>query len=239
MCDGVAEFLCSLKISKNRTVNEHGLELGKTPGSILLDIGCCFGNDLRKIASDGFPLENMIGSDLHFWDLGHELFGSTPASFPVAFVAGDAFDAHFLAPPTVEPQSEPAFVAPEIDLRTVKSLNTLRARLSAIHSASLSHLFSEAQQLELARRLAGLLFPRSGSMIFGCHGAHPTKGYTLSAAGKHMFCHSPESWAEMWAGDGGVFERGSVEVKGVLRNVGKVLNADTDFYLLFCSVKRL
>ncbi|KAJ6579940.1 hypothetical protein DFH09DRAFT_1029875 [Mycena vulgaris] len=230
-----------LKINKNRAAYEHVLELGKTPGFILLDIGCCFGNDLRKIASDGFPVENTIGSDLRqdFWGLGHELFRSTPESFPVVFVAGDAFDPDFLAPPTQEPQSEPVSATSGLDLRAVKSLNALRGRLSAIHSASLFHLFSEAQQLELARRLAGLLSPRAGSMIFGCHGAHPTKGYTLSAAGKHMFCHSPESWAVMWVGDGGVFEVGSVEVKSVLRNVGKVLNADTDFYLLFWSVKRL
>ncbi|KAJ7853571.1 hypothetical protein B0H14DRAFT_3654160 [Mycena olivaceomarginata] len=41
------------------------------------------------------------------WDLGHELFNSTPATFPVAFLAGDAFDPAFLEPfPPLTPSSD-------------------------------------------------------------------------------------------------------------------------------------
>ncbi|KAJ7716739.1 hypothetical protein DFH07DRAFT_762312 [Mycena maculata] len=226
-----------LKIVKNKAAYDHVLELGKNdPGAILLDIGCCFGNDLRKIASDGFPVQNMLASDLRpdFWDMGHELFRSTPKSFPATFIAGDAFDPEFLdlQPPLTE---EPPSAAP--DLHSLKSLNGLHGRLSAIHSASFFHLFSEVKQLELARKLAGLLSPRSGSMIFGCHGGLPTKGFNLGSRGKHMFCHSPDSWRDMWDGD--IFKHGTVAVHGELRNVGKVLNTITDFHMLFWSVKRL
>ncbi|KAJ7467478.1 hypothetical protein FB451DRAFT_1352474 [Mycena latifolia] len=224
-----------LKINKNRAAYEYVLDIGRNiPGALLLDIGCCFGNDLRKIASDGFPAQNMIASDLRedYWALGHELFRSTTTSFPATFIAGDAFDPDFLC--LQAPLTEvPPFAVP--NLHSITSLNDLRGHLSAIHSASLFHLFSETKQLELARKMAGLLTPRAGSMIFGCHGALPTKGYTLASAGKHMFCHSPESWRDMW--DGGVFEAGSVEVQAVLRNVGKVLSPTTDFYMLFWSVK--
>ncbi|KAJ7022609.1 hypothetical protein C8F04DRAFT_1213538 [Mycena alexandri] len=206
------------------------------PDPLLLDVGCCFGNDLRRIVHDGFPAKNAIASDLRrdFWDLGHKLFRSTSESFPVTFLAGDAFDANFLA------LQSPASEAPDSttpDLGSLKSLNDLHGRLSAIHSASLFHLFSEPDQLQLARKLAGLLAPHPGSIIFGCHGAQPTKGHVLGSRGRHMFCHSPESWREMW--DAEVFASGSVEVRAVLKNAGKILNPTTDFHMMFWSVKRL
>ncbi|KAJ7637600.1 hypothetical protein DFH06DRAFT_1002399 [Mycena polygramma] len=225
-----------IKINKFKAAYEHVLDLGRSvPGALLLDIGCCFGNDLRKIASDGFPVQNIIASDLRqdFWNLGHELFRSTPESFPVVFVAGDALDPDVLALQpllTEAPQSA-------LDLRSLTSLSGLHGRLSAIHSASLFHLFSEENQLLLARKLAALLTPRPGSIIFGCHGAQPTKGYVPGTDGKRMFCHSPESWRAMW--DGKVFERGTVQVSTHMVNAGKILNETTDFHMLFWSVKRL
>ncbi|KAF7316915.1 hypothetical protein HMN09_00425600 [Mycena chlorophos] len=226
-----------LKISKSKSAYEHVLRLVRNnPKAILLDIGCCFGNDLRKIASDGFPAEHMVANDLRgeFWDLGHELFKSTPQSFPVTFLAGDIFDDDFLrlAPPlTPEPTD---LAAP---LPSISSLNDLRGRVSVVHSASLFHLFAEAKQLELARKLAGLLSTSHGSIIFGCHAALPTKGFTEASKGKYIFCHSPETWRAMWEDE--VFDKGSVEVRTTLRYVGKVLNENTDFYMMFWSVKRI
>ncbi|TFY62957.1 hypothetical protein EVG20_g6512 [Dentipellis fragilis] len=41
------------------------LKLGKErEGAIFLDIGCCFGNDVRKAVADGYPVQNAIASDL-------------------------------------------------------------------------------------------------------------------------------------------------------------------------------
>ncbi|KAJ2977499.1 hypothetical protein NUW54_g11412 [Trametes sanguinea] len=42
------------------------LKLGQDrPNAILLDMGCCFGNDVRRAAADGFPAKQIIASDLH------------------------------------------------------------------------------------------------------------------------------------------------------------------------------
>ncbi|KAI0828239.1 hypothetical protein BC628DRAFT_1337889 [Trametes gibbosa] len=126
------------------------LTLGKErQGAIFLDIGCCFGNDVRKTVYDGFPIENVVASDLHpeFWELGHRLFKSTPKTFPVTFVPG-------------------------------------------------------------------LLSPEPGSIILGVHGGRHEKGFrtetglhsaTSVARGHPMFCHSPESWTELW--DGQIFKK--------------------------------
>ncbi|KAF7312356.1 hypothetical protein MIND_00248700 [Mycena indigotica] len=222
-----------LKISKNKPAYEHVLQLARLrPNSILLELGCCCGTDLRKIVRDGWAPSDIVASDLHpeYWSIGHKLFKSTPESFPVTFLAGDAFDDAFLSTKPLQTGATP-------QLDTISSLNELRGHVSVIHTASLFHLFGEAQQLELARRLAGLLSLESGSIIFGCHAGLPSQGFTQASDNKPMFCHSPTTWCALW--DGTVFEQGMVEARAVLKSLGKVLNEETDFYLMFWSVKRL
>ncbi|KDR76356.1 hypothetical protein GALMADRAFT_247763 [Galerina marginata CBS 339.88] len=160
---------------------------------ILLDIGCCFGNDTRKAVVDGWPVQNVIASDLQqgFWDYGHELFKSTPESFPAAFIAGDVFDPAML---TISPTSDLDTSTPLPSLNTLTSLTPLARRVSAIHASAFFHLFSETRQLELALRLAALLLPEKGSLIFGQHISRPERGLL----GGRMFCHSPDSWRELW-----------------------------------------
>jgi hypothetical protein len=146
--------------------------------------------------------------------LGHELFKSSSESFPVLFVAGDVFDPSYLeiCPPFLDPPDTPA-----PNLPSLASLNPLHGHASAIHASAFFHLFDEDQQLQLAKALAGLLSPSPGSIIFGEHFALAQKGLkdVLGREGVQIFCHSPESWKELW--DGEVFSKGSVEVKAVLR----------------------
>ncbi|KAJ7815041.1 hypothetical protein B0H14DRAFT_3111894 [Mycena olivaceomarginata] len=201
---------------------EHVLDLGRK-GGIVLDLGCCFGTDLRKCWSDGIPAQNLIASDLRpvFWDLGHELFDSTSATFPVAFLAGDAFDPAFLEPfPPLTPFSDVPGPAAPAPLNSFTTLTPLRGHLAAIHAASLFHLFLEPQQAQLA----GLLRPAPG--------------------GHRMFCHSPASWKELWKG---IFP--AVEVRAEQRekekkgwgNERRVEDEQSDTYIgqLVWSVVRL
>ncbi|KAJ7590107.1 hypothetical protein C8J56DRAFT_588891 [Mycena floridula] len=232
-----------LKISKFPGYKQ-ALKLGRErPGAILLDIGCCFGNDIRKAVQDGFPVENVIGSDLRegFWDLGHELFKSTPETFPAAFVAGDAFDPAFIAPR--EPFDKvPDDAAPA--LGSVKSLTPLQGHVSAIHASAFFHLFDEEKQLELAKEVATLLSPLPGSVIFGIHRGLPVKGFRKGNDGlRGMFCHSPESWKEVW--DGQVFDKGKVLVEAGVKQVERgarylpLVPEDQARYLLWWTVTRL
>lgn len=45
-------------------------------GGTFLDVGCCLGQDIRKLVHDGVPSENLAGIELEggFIDLGYELF---------------------------------------------------------------------------------------------------------------------------------------------------------------------
>ena len=174
-----------------------------------------------------------------FWDLGHKLFRSTPETFPAKFLAGDAFDDSHLSLTTPVPSRPPPPVA------SVNSLTGLRGHISAIHASSLFHLFDEEKQLELGKRLATLLDPRPGSIIFGSHGSMPVKGQRIGAFRK-MFCHSPESWTQMWEEQ--IFEKGQVKVNAVLRELNLVVerrerelpvDEGTKSYWLTWSVERL
>ncbi|KIJ16055.1 hypothetical protein PAXINDRAFT_113814 [Paxillus involutus ATCC 200175] len=181
-------------------------------GAILLDIGCCVCTDIRKAIADGFPAERTIGSDIHseFGDLAHKLFRTTPETFPGNFIPGDAFDPATLS--VVQPfEAVPDY--PEPDLKTLTSLNPLHGRISAIHASNFFHLFGESKQSHLAHALAGLLSPIPGSIICGGHCALPEKGTSVQSffdTSVEVFCHSPQTWTEMW--DGVVFPKGSVQV---------------------------
>ncbi|KAF9065018.1 hypothetical protein BDP27DRAFT_1332572 [Rhodocollybia butyracea] len=200
---------------------EQLLKLGRDrENAIFIDLGCCFGNDVRKAVQDGYPVQNTIAVDLRrgLWDLGHEMFKSTPESFTTPFIEGDILDQKFLS--TVVPftkDSPPTTAAPS--LNTVTTLNELRGHVSVLYTASFFHLFLEPEQEKIAHALAGLLSPEPGSMLLGVHGASNTKGFWKPTGSDYtMFCHCPESWKELWEG---IFGKGNVEVKArVRREVG-------------------
>jgi hypothetical protein len=174
-----------------------------------------------------------------FWDIGHKLFKSTPESFPAKFIAGDILDPSHLAASDHQNPDESFETIPP--LQSLTSLNPLRGHVSVIHALSFFHLFDEPGQRQLARLFAGLLDPRPGSMIFGGHGGMPQKGlsgYTFSD--RQLFCHSPESWAELW--DGEIFEKGTVRVTARLIPVNLPREGDergTEYKMLIWSIVRL
>ncbi|KAF8890822.1 hypothetical protein CPB84DRAFT_1749022 [Gymnopilus junonius] len=172
--------------------------LEKYPDPILLDIGCCFGVDVRKVVVDGWPVDKIIGSDIQqgFWDFGHLLFKSTPESFPAGFIVGDAFDSALIDPESKGLDEN----APLPPLNQLKSLSPLLHKISAIHVSSVFHLFSEERQRELAGRLLSLLAIRPGSIILGMHCGLQEAGIWegLEESNFRMFCHSPNSWKKLW-----------------------------------------
>ncbi|KAJ7267475.1 hypothetical protein C8J57DRAFT_366791 [Mycena rebaudengoi] len=209
-------YICSprVKITEGLAY-ERVLDLGRQrEGAIFLDLGCCLGIDVRKLVSDGFPMQNVIASDLsaEFWHCGHELFKSTPATFPAAFISGDVFDTNFIQP--AGPWTSPPLSA-HPSLPSLTTLTPLNGHVSAMHVSRLFHLFDEPMQLALARVLVGLLSPLPGSVIFGEHIAKEHKGnieMDLHGSGK-TFCHSPESWTKLWLE---LFPEGTVQVEAKL-----------------------
>ena len=151
---------------------------------------------------------------LGFWDLGFALYKSTPETFPVPFIPGDLLSPTFISP-------HPPFYGtdqlpePLPALKDLTSLTQLQGRLTFVHASLLFHLFDRPQQTNLAKSLASLLSPESGSTIFGIHRSEPIPGIYPDVRGGEIYCHTPETWAELW--DGEIFEKGTVKVQAEMR----------------------
>ncbi|KZV95797.1 hypothetical protein EXIGLDRAFT_734645 [Exidia glandulosa HHB12029] len=201
----------SLKISRLPPYSEV-LQLGRErKHAVLLDLGCCFGNDARKAVADGFPAEQVIASDYQaeFWSLGYTLFRDSSESCGIRFVQGDIFSSSLIDPaatPSRTVSADPIATCVERG-----SLVPLQGHVSALHASAFFHLFDEAKQVEVAKRCAALLSKEPGSLIFGTHGGAAS---ARAFEDRDAYAHSPESWATMWMKQ--VITDGSIAVEARL-----------------------
>ena len=120
--------------------------------------------------------------------------------------------------------SEHLPLSPRPDLKSVTtSLTPLQGHVSALCSVAFFHLFDESRQRQIAHKFASLISPLPGSIIYGAHRGSPVKGLTnrtaIGGQPSQRFCHSPDSWKELW--DGEVFEKGTVRVEAELFRVNR------------------
>lgn len=145
-------------------------------GEQYLDIGCCMGQDIRKLVYDGAPSENIFASDLQarFWDIGYEMFNDK-SSLKATFIEADVFD-------------------------TKSGLHQFTGKFDIVHAASFFHLFDWDGQVTAAKVIVGLLNPESGSLILGRQAARVEAGdFTAQVEQtKSRYWHNPESWARLW-----------------------------------------
>lgn len=138
-------------------------------GATFLDLGCCFGQDLRKLAFDSGCSRNLLGSDIEasFMQLGFDLF-SDREHFQGTMIPGDV--------------SSPDF------------LSDYHGKVDIVYLGSFLHLFNEAQQRVVIDRLNLLLSPRPGSMVFGRHlGAEVGGPFRMESIGWDLYRHSHET----------------------------------------------
>ena len=143
-------------------------------GETFLDLGCCFGQDIRKLVHDGAPSENILGVDTEsrFLELGYELFGDRE-KLKARFYTQDVFDESFLA--------------------------EWRSKIDIIFLGSFLHLFSFEQQKVVIAQLAKLLRKRKDALVFGRHLATENGGtLRTNALGWSLYHHSPETIRHLW-----------------------------------------
>lgn len=146
-------------------------------GATFLDLGCCFGQDLRKLVYDAgleTSTRNLIGTDLEpaFLQLGYELFGDRDR-LEATFIPGDVFAEDFLM--------------------------DHRGKVDIIYLGSFLHLFSEPQQRAVVRQLRRLLRPCAGSMVFGRNlGAGKGGPFRMESIGWDLYRHDPQTIADLF-----------------------------------------
>ena len=143
-------------------------------GHSFLDIGCCLGQDLRRLALDGAPTEKMYASDIvpDFWEIGFDLFQDR-ASMKAQFVQADILDQG-------------------------STLGQLEGKIDVIYLGSVLHLFGWEGQLQAAKQVARLA--KVGTIVLGCQigTATPEEIAPTWRDLKSMYRQSVESFKQLW-----------------------------------------
>ncbi|KAK2607600.1 hypothetical protein N8I77_006263 [Diaporthe amygdali] len=171
-CIGQYRFL-SLSLRKKPSY-PRVLE-GLKAGARYLDIGCCVGQDIRKLVHDGAPSGNLYGAELEegFVELGYDLFRDKD-TLQTTLMKADVFNLGGDSP-----------------------LGKLVGTVDYIHIGMVLHLFNWEKQRELLENLVKLLKAEPpGSMILG-QTLGDLKGQ-LRPGGK-MFVHDEDTFKKMWA----------------------------------------
>ncbi|KAI9708135.1 MAG: hypothetical protein M1812_008122 [Candelaria pacifica] len=162
-------------------------------GEHLLDVGCCLGQDIRRIVFDGAPSENIYGTDLHgaLMEVGYDLFLDR-GKLRTTFIAADIFN----------PSS---------------ALVQLHGQFDIIYAGSFLHLFDWETQVAAAKQFVTLLRPKKGVLIIGQGFGHLDADlYPVGPnSSRRIYKHNPQSFTRMWK-QVGVETGTSWEVSGQL-----------------------
>ncbi|KAI0969657.1 hypothetical protein F4678DRAFT_439611 [Xylaria arbuscula] len=144
----------------------------------LLDVGCCVGQVLRKLAFDGVDSSRLYGTDVEprFLDIGFDLFRDRD-KFQGEFIIGDMLKQG------------------EDDER----LDVLDGKMSFIHATSFFHLFTWDDQVRVAIRMVRFLqSDRRDVMIFGRQVGTTLPRDNGRAGSDKVYLHNADSWQRLW-----------------------------------------
>lgn len=151
-------------------------------GACILDVGCCFGQDLRYLAADGAPTQNMYASDIvpGFWDIGYDLYRDSER-MEASFLDADILDS----------------ASPHI---------ALSGKVDILLANQVFHLFDWERQVQAGKNM--VLLSRPGTWIVGYQigselgRAAPVKittgGAAGAAGGGSKFFHNSNTWRDLW-----------------------------------------
>lgn len=150
--------------------------------ALYLDIGCCVGQDLRRLLSDGVQPSQVYGAELRgdYVDLGYELFRDAATLPRDHFVTADVLDE-----------------GPGNGLERFEK----EGGVDVLHLGMILHVFSTAEQKRVCVRAGTkLLRPKKGSLIVGQAVAHVDGPRAFETwPGKKNVRHNVESFKKLWS----------------------------------------
>ncbi|KAI1479301.1 hypothetical protein F4774DRAFT_418889 [Daldinia eschscholtzii] len=140
-----------------------------------LDIGCCFGQDLRQLVFNGVPSERLVGLDIErgLLDLGYDLF-----------LDWETLKSDFVISDILKAQG--------------KEWQSLEERgFDVIHCSAVFHLFTLEGQITAATNIARLV--KKGGIIVGRQMGNVKPGnFPALIEGSFCYQHDLETFGEMW-----------------------------------------
>jgi SAM-dependent methyltransferase len=157
--------------------------LQASPDAKFLDLGCCFGQDLRALAAEGVQGRNLVGVELHgeYHDLGQKLFrdGGQVRTLGATFIAADVFD----------------LLKDENEKSTAEALKPLIGTIDVLQASAFLHLFTWEKQLEAGAAIVKLMKSGPGAMVVGTQVGSRKPG--LYEQGR-MYLHDVPSFEKLW-----------------------------------------
>ncbi|KAJ5083211.1 hypothetical protein N7456_012638 [Penicillium angulare] len=175
-CIGHYRFL-NLTLLTHPLYDSILMRLKSNPNSIYLDLGCCFGQDLRQLVYDGVPSSQLTGLDIEgpLMSLGYQLF-----------LDQETLDSRFLVANIFkgESQGEPW-------------TGLLATGADIIHCSAFFHLFPLQEQIEAAK-IIGKLVRKNGMIVGRQSGSVKPAEVPAIKPGSTSFRHDVSTLAEMW-----------------------------------------
>jgi phospholipid N-methyltransferase len=144
-------------------------------GDTYADVGCCLGQDIRKLIYDGVPAENLVGLELNpgFIDAGYKLF-KDKETLRTKMVRADIQD-------------------PE------GSWTEFQGQMDVVQLGMIMHLFSWDQQVTLLENAMKLLkLDKKGTCIIGQAAGH-MDGILSPTFRPETFRHNPDTFEKLMA----------------------------------------
>lgn len=172
-------------------------------GDTLLDLGCCFGQDLRQLVADGAPSENIWGLDIArpLIDMGYDLFVDRE-KLKSTFITGDVYE-------------------------TSTNWNRLIGKMDIINASAFFHLYPLPKQVEASCLLVKFGRPKPGTIIIGRQMGSLTPGEFPSVVeGTTGYRHDLRTLRSLWD-EVGAATGTQWEVEGTLDTVGIMGKGDS------------
>lgn len=149
------------------------VEKAQSKGATILDVGCCLGQNLRMLATEGVPTENMHATDLksELWELGFELFGDRD-KMKAIFVEADL-----------------------LHLDADSKLHQLRGKIDVIIACLFLHLFDWDKQAMAIKSFVEL--SRLGTMVAG-RSRGSKRALIFQRPWGNSFVHDVNTFKEIW-----------------------------------------